>query len=254
MPDAKPDIPVAAVGWCDLVSPLRAGCLYLVRCQPGAGKSLLALGLIRSLVARPQDPVRVAYLSVELCLRDVELKWLTAMSGLPFKAIDLGTLSPAHANQIERLRLVIAGWPLDLIDSRSATIDQIVTGIRQCHLTTPGGVGVAMVDYIDAASPGAPDLSPAGVRFAGLKALKALAVELAIPVVVMAAPAGEEPDPADALLDLNLPEDGEEDWDRGWREVSLLLLRSNDVPTGGVRLMFYPGRMVHREWPVAAGD
>ncbi len=253
MPVPPPGIPTAAVGWCDLVSPLRAGRIYLCRCEPGAGKSTLALGLVRDLVTRPKDPVRVVYISVELPIRDVELKLLTAMSGLPFKTLDQGTLSPAHAAQAERLRQVIVGWPLDMVDCRGATIDQIVTGIRQCHLAAAGGVGVAVVDYIDVASPGAPDLSPAEVRYAGLHALKALAVELAIPVVVMAAPADDEPDPADALLDLNLPEDGEEDWDRGWREVSLLLLRSNDGPTGGVRLMFYPGRMVHREWPVA-GD
>ena len=252
MPDAKPVIPVSAVGWRDVVPVLRPGELCLCRCEPGAGKASLALGLVRDLVARSAAPVHTIYVSTDLSEQVVTQKVVAAMTGLTYATLERCDLLADQQRAVDLAREAMMAWPLDILVMPGASIDDIVAAVHHRDRATSGGIGALIVDYLNLETLAAAWEVPDETMGAALLALKALAVDLGVPVIAMAPPSDDEldePDDVDAVLDLCLLEDSAEG---SLREVSLLLLRSSEGSTGGTRMVFDAGKMVHREWRAAA--
>ncbi|MBN8523897.1 MAG: AAA family ATPase [Planctomycetes bacterium] len=244
MADHNRPIPVQAIGWRDVVPLLQPGQMHVCVCQPGSGKSSLALGLARDLVARPADPVQVLYISTDLSVPMLTWKLITAMTGVPYDFLESGTCSPAQLAAVDQAQAAIASWPLVLMAPTDATADQLTTLIHQ-HASVRSTV--VIVDYLGAETLGVTTSSVQTM----VRSLASIARELGIPIVATAGYAEDEDlDGADAVLGLGLDEDDASD---DQRNVDLFLLRSADGRIDGSRLVFDVRRMTHQPRAAVAG-
>lgn len=242
--DHNRPIPVQAIGWRDVVPLLQPGQMHVCVCQPGSGKSSLALGLARDLVARPADPVQVLYISTDLSVPMLTWKLITAMTGVPYDFLESGTCSPAQLAAVDQAQAAIASWPLVLMAPTDATADQLTTLIHQ-HASVRSTV--VIVDYLGAETLGVTTSSVQTM----VRSLASIARELGIPIVATAGYAEDEDlDGADAVLGLGLDEDDASD---DQRNVDLFLLRSADGRIDGSRLVFDVRRMTHQPRAAVAG-
>ena len=105
--DADRGLPVHAVGWRDVLPRLHPGRMHVCLCQPGAGKTSIALGLARDLAARPVDPARVLYISTDLSVPMLTWKLITAMTGVPYAALASGACDAAQRAAVDRATAAI---------------------------------------------------------------------------------------------------------------------------------------------------
>ena len=229
-------IPVRAVGWRDVLPLLQAGQLHVCVCQPGAGKTSLALALARDLAARPVDSVQVLYISTDLSVQVLTWKLITAMTGVSFDAMKSGTCSAAERAVVDNAQAAVASWPLILMAPTDATADHLVTLIRHCASARST---VVIVDYLGAETAG---ITTDSMRTMA-SSLAGIARELAISVIATAGYAeNEDLDGVDVVLGLGL-DDEEADGDQ--RRVGLSLLRSKERRVDYAHLVFDAHRMTH---------
>ena len=229
-------IPVHAVGWRDALPSLQAGQLHVCVCQPGAGKTSLALALARDLAARPVDPVRVLYISTDLSVQVLTWKLITAMTGVSFSAMKSGTCSAAEQAVVDQAKAAVASWSLILMAPTDVTAGHLATLIRQCASARST---VVIVDYLGVEADG---ITTDSIRTMA-SSLAGIARELAVPVIATAGYAeNEDLDGVDVVLGLGLDDD---DADGDQRRVGLYVLRSADGRVDGARLVFDAHRMTH---------
>jgi len=242
--DVDRGLPVHAVGWRDVLPRLHPGRVHVCLCQPGAGKTSLALSLARDLAARPVDPVRVLYISTDLSVPMLTWKLITAMTGVPYAALASGTCDGAQRAAVDQATAVIASWPLVLVAPSDATADRLAMLIRQ-HAV--GRSTVVIIDYLGAETAGiAMDATRTMVR-----ALAGIARDHGLPIVATAAYVDDDDlDGVDVVLGLSVRDD---DDGGDLREVDLLLLRSADGRSDGSRLIFDVQRMTHRPGVAVVG-
>lgn len=165
----------------EIAGTLRAGGLHIVGARPAVGKTLYALMLARG-AASGGVPVR--YVSLEMTARELAPRLIAQHGRLPLDAIARrqqanDPVRPLLNDTIRALRTL----PLVIADEASQTVEKIAAGARAAHHR--GECGLLVVDHMQ--------LIEASDRRQGLReavtaqsrALKGLAMQLDIPVVVL---------------------------------------------------------------------
>lgn len=161
---------------------LLPGTLNIIAARPAMGKSALLLNLARNI---SRDGKRVIYFSIDQSRDDIGRR-LLLMSGL-LSHDDLvdKQCHDMNSEQIDQLYAYIdalSQTPLEVNDKPRWNIDDFVDCCRQAHASR--GVDVIMVDYLQlfgSADAESRDLAVQAV----VRAMKSLARELQIPVVVL---------------------------------------------------------------------
>ena len=173
----------------------QPGDMIVLAARPGAGKTALAMSFARTAVTarynsesdsweKPGSPVGI--FSLEMTNEQLMLRLTAMTSGENFTNIRSGKLPDFEMNRIEQNMGEIATWPLYLDDSGDLTVHQLRSKARM--MKTRFGIELLIIDYLQLLhgdSKQARDNRQNEVAECS-RAIKALAKELAIPVIVLA--------------------------------------------------------------------
>lgn len=245
-----------ATGWTDLDmllsgGGLRPGHLTVVGARPGVGKSLVATMLVGRTAAAGRG---VYFASVEMSADELTDRIAAASTGVNLADLTNRTLTPDQLDQLQAGVDRIGPWPLD-IDDHATSVNHIRAGARRWK-KRPHGLGLVVIDYLQLLSNGAPTgTSRQQVVSEMSRALKLLAKELDVPVVLLSQlnrKSEERADKRPAISDLRESGAVEQDADE------IILLHRNDEdpdlagkieynlaknrhgPTGSVHLRWQP--------------
>nr|DAV51497.1 MAG TPA: DnaB-like replicative helicase [Caudoviricetes sp.] len=240
--------------WCsynDIVGVLRAGGLHIVGARPAVGKTLYALMVARG-AACAGVPVR--YVSLEMTARELAPRLVAQTGRIPLDAAAL------RRDAGERLRPLldsairtVSGLPLTIADEASQTVEAIAAAARAAHHR--GECEFLVIDHMQLIEASDRSRSLRETVTAQSRALKGLAMQLDIPVVVLSqlsrALEGEERPPrmsdlresgsleqdADTVTLLSMPVEGGEP-DR--RRLTVELAKNRAGKTGTTTLARIP--------------
>lgn len=165
----------------DVAGVLRAGGLHIVGARPAVGKTLYALMIARG-VACEGTPVR--YVSLEMTARELAPRLVAQTGRLPLDTIARrGGADDRTRPALDNAIRLVSGLPLTIADEPSQTVEAIAASARAAHHR--GECELLIIDHMQLIE--ASD-SRRGLRetvTAQSRALKGLAMQLDIPVVVL---------------------------------------------------------------------
>ena len=165
----------------EIVGALRAGGLHIVGARPAVGKTLYALMLARGAAA---GGVPVRYVSLEMTARELAPRLIAQAGRLPLDAIAGRRLADGHVRPIlaDTIR-ALRSLPLTITDEASQSVEAIAAGARAAHHR--GECGLLIVDHMQLIEASDSRRSLRETVTAQSRALKGLAMQLDIPVVVL---------------------------------------------------------------------
>ena len=162
----------------------HAGDMIIVAARPSVGKTALALNFAYRAANRTDKPV--AIFSLEMPAEQLVTRLIGAES-----SVSLSTITTSNLNGVDRAKVAsaiskICSLPLFIDDSPNGKLMDIIAKSRKLQANHPD-LGLIIIDYLGLVSSGSSSRSDSRqeeVRKASL-ALKALARELKVPVIVV---------------------------------------------------------------------
>lgn len=241
--------------WLDSVTGgLQPGQFVVVAARPGSGKTMFGCNVASAAATAGET---VLFFTMEMPAKQISARILAARSGVPVSVMRAGTGDGEKHNAMSDAigSAMRAGWKFFVDATPGVSVPYVRAKARRLRRTQ--GLGLIVIDYIGLMSgPGENRIQQVG---AVSRALKALAVELMIPIVVVAqinrdAGNGEEPllvnlrdsgqieQDADLVIMLHRPELYKQTPE--WNGLAKLLLRKHrDGATGECVLSFDGPRM-----------
>lgn len=160
---------------------LQPGNLIIVAGRPSMGKTALALDVLRYAALREKVPC--ALFSLEMSHFDIVQRMLSAEARVDSQSLRTGRLGSRGWDSLTRVVGSLSEAPVWVDDSAALSIMEIRAKARR--LKAEHNIGVLMVDYLQLVSGGGRSESRQ-IEISDIsRGLKALAKELAIPVVAM---------------------------------------------------------------------
>ena len=235
----------------EIAGVLRAGGLHIIGARPAVGKTLYALMVARGAAC---DGTPVRYVSLEMTARELAPRLVAQTGRIPLDAVarrrDAGErLRPLLDSAIR----AVSGLPLTIADEASQTVEAIAAGARAAHHR--GECDLLVIDHMQLIEASDSRRSLRETVTAQSRALKGLAMQLDIPVLVLSqlsrALEGEERPPrmsdlresgsleqdADTVTLLSMPVEGGE-LDR--RRLTVELAKNRAGKTGTTTLARIP--------------
>lgn len=165
----------------EIAGTLRAGGLHIVGARPAVGKTLYALMLARGAAA---GGVPVRYVSLEMTARELAPRLIAQAGRMPLDAIAGRQLADEHVRPLlaDTIR-ALHSLPLTIADEASQTVEAIAAGARAAHHR--GECDLLIVDHMQLVEASDSRRSLRETVTAQSRALKGLAMQLDIPVVVL---------------------------------------------------------------------
>jgi replicative DNA helicase len=162
---------------------LHGGQMVIIAGRPGLGKSTLATDMLRAVSIKHRRPA--VFFSLEMSRREVQHRIISAEAQIGLHKIRGGNMTDhdwaAFANKLKDLGQA----PLTVDATASRTVHQIKARCRQ--LKQQGGLDLVVIDYLQLITPGARRPESRQVEVSEMsRAIKLLAKELDVPVVVLA--------------------------------------------------------------------
>lgn len=173
------DLAGITTGLADLdhaIGGLQNGRLYTVAGRPGMGKSDFGIALARN-AARAGHRTHVA--SIEMANDEVIDRWVAAGSRIPATALSNGRLGDKAWPHITTALTDLADWPLTIDDDPATNVGTIRADARKTEAE------LVIIDYIQIVDTAQAESRQIEVT-ALARALKRLARDLEIPVVILA--------------------------------------------------------------------
>jgi replicative DNA helicase len=171
-------------GYADLdkmLSGLQKSDLVILAARPSLGKSTLALNIAANIAANEKIPVGV--FSLEMSKDQMVDRLISSYSGVDLWKIRTGRLQTEDFENIQRALGILAEMPLYIDDVGSPSVLQMKALCRR--LQAESGLGLLVIDYLQLMEPLNKMASPVQQVSENSRALKGLARELNIPVLVL---------------------------------------------------------------------
>jgi replicative DNA helicase len=169
----------------NILSGLQKSDLIILASRPGIGKSTFALDLARNIAFQERQPVGI--FSLEMSRDQIVDRLLASQAGIDLWRLRTGRLSVQEENndfiKIQHALGGLSECSIYINDLSSPTVLQIKAMSRR--LQAEKGLGLIIVDYLQLVEPLNPTTSPVQQVSENSRALKALAKELNIPVLVI---------------------------------------------------------------------
>jgi len=164
-----------------LLSGLGRGRLVVLAGRPGRGKTSLALASALDLALYQGHSV--AFFSLEMTSRELVLRLLGAASEIPTQRIASGVLSRSEWERLHEAAGRLRSVPFYLDDTSGLSILELASAARR--LKAQRGLDAVVVDYLQLLDPGQRYQNENIALSAVSRALKQLAKELDVPVLVL---------------------------------------------------------------------
>ena len=229
--------------------------LVILAARPSMGKTALALNIAENVAVRNREPVAV--FSLEMSKESLLLRMLASEARVDAHKFRTGHMGRDDWNKITRALTSLGNAPLWIDDSASSTVLEM--GAKARRLKRDRGLSLMIVDYLQLVVPtntGRGSNRQEEVSSIS-RALKGLAKELKVPVVVLSqltrAPEREERKPqlsdlresgaieqdADVVLFINRPNFYKTDLPEEDRaKAELIIAKQRNGPTGSLNFVF----------------
>jgi len=174
-------VPTGFVDLDKMLSGLQKSDLVILAARPSLGKSTLALNIAANVAASENIPVGV--FSLEMSKDQMVDRLISAYSGVDLWKIRTGRLQTEDFENIQRALGILAEMPLYIDDVGSPSVLQMKALSRR--LQAENGLGLLVIDYLQLMEPLNRMASPVQQVSENSRALKGLARELNIPVLVL---------------------------------------------------------------------
>ncbi|NBR62814.1 MAG: hypothetical protein EBT77_00600, partial [Verrucomicrobia bacterium] len=173
----------------------KGGEMIVIAARPGVGKTALALSMARHILRQRLDPSKnelvrpgypVAFFSLEMSAQQLMFRLLSSHAGLDSEQIRRGQLSDSQITALRGVAAEISDLPLLLDESSLLSIGQLRARARR--LKKMHHIEILFVDYLQLLTSGTDRARESRqVEVSEIsRGLKALAMELNVPVVVLA--------------------------------------------------------------------
>jgi len=229
--------------------------LVILAARPSMGKTALALNIAENVAVRERKPV--AIFSLEMSKESLLLRLLSSQARVDAHKFRTGHLNRDDWNKITGSLAELGEAPIWIDDSASSTVLEM--GAKARRLKRDRGLSLVVVDYIQLVVPTLNRRSANRQEEVSSisRALKALAKELQVPVLVLSqltrAPEREERKPqladlresgaieqdADVVLFINRPNFYKTDIpDEERAKAELIIAKQRNGPTGSLNFVF----------------
>ena len=169
----------------NILAGLQKSDLIILAARPTIGKSALALNIAASAAINQKVPVGI--FSLEMSRDQVVDRLIASIAGVDLWRLRTGRLSAeGDDNDFARIQNalgVLSEAPIYIDDAASPTVLQMKAMCRR--LQADKGLGLVIVDYMQLMEPLNPNANPVQQVSENSRALKAMARELNIPVLVV---------------------------------------------------------------------
>jgi replicative DNA helicase len=228
--------------------------LVILAARPSMGKTAFALNIAENVAVRNREPV--AIFSLEMSKESLLLRLLASHSRVDAHKFRTGHMNRDDWGKITSSLAELGEAPIWIDDSASTTVLEM--GAKARRLKRDRGLSLMIVDYLQLVTPVTRRNSNRQEEVSGMsRALKGLAKELKIPVVVLSqltrAPEREERKPqladlresgaieqdADVVLFINRPNFYKTDLpDEERAKAELIIAKQRNGPTGTLNFVF----------------
>ena len=177
-----------ATGFTDLdniLAGLQKSDLIILASRPTLGKSALACNMAANIAISEKIPVGL--FSLEMSRDQIVDRLIASISGVDLWRLRTGRLSDQGEEndftRIQRAMAILAEAPIYIDDAASPTVLQMKAMCRR--LQAEKGLGLVIIDYLQLVEPFNPEVNPVQQVSENSRALKSLARELSIPVLVI---------------------------------------------------------------------
>jgi replicative DNA helicase len=169
----------------NLLAGLQKSDLIILASRPTLGKSSLALNIAANIAINQKVPV--GFFSLEMSRDQIVDRLISSLSGVDLWRIRTGRLSAeGEENDFTKIRQaldILSRAPIYIDDTAAVSVLQIKAMSRR--LQAEKGLGLVIIDYLQLVEPLNPNASPVQQVSENSRALKAMAKELNIPVLVI---------------------------------------------------------------------
>ena len=259
-------VPTGFAALDNILAGFQKSDLIILASRPSLGKSSLALNFASHIAVNEKIPVGI--FSLEMSMDQVVDRLISSFSGVDLWRLRTGRLSAEGEendfSKIQNALGILSEAPIYIDDASSPTVLQMKAMCRR--LQSDKGLGLVVIDYLQLMEPLNPDANPVQQVSENSRALKALARELEIPVLVVSqlSRAVEQRSPqiprlADLRQSGTIEQDadvvlfiyredryrGEESTKKGIADI--IVSKHRNGPTGQVELYFDEGRVTFRD-------
>ncbi|HXY79509.1 MAG TPA: replicative DNA helicase [Candidatus Bathyarchaeia archaeon] len=248
-------LPTGYVSLDNETAGLQPSELVILAARPSMGKTALALNIAENVAVRERKPV--AIFSLEMSKESLLLRLLSSQARVDAHKFRTGHLNRDDWNKITGSLAELGEAPIWIDDSASSTVLEM--GAKARRLKRDRGLSLVVVDYIQLVVPTLNRRSANRQEEVSSisRALKALAKELQVPVLVLSqltrAPEREERKPqladlresgaieqdADVVLFINRPNFYKTDIpDEERAKAELIIAKQRNGPTGSLNFVF----------------
>lgn len=153
-------------------------CLYILAARPGMGKTTLGLQIADNIAKNCGNTL---FVSLEMPMEQIQGKRISRVSGIPFDQFMKNELSDKEYSLIVKSLTYFEKIPLYFLPKSSSTVSNIKHVARRIK-----SLNCIVIDYLQKLAPNNPKAS----RYEGVTEisgdLKALALELQIPIIALA--------------------------------------------------------------------
>jgi replicative DNA helicase len=169
----------------NILAGLQGSDLIILAARPSIGKSALALNFAANIATRQKMPVGI--FSLEMSKDQVVDRLIASVAGVDLWRLRTGRLSAQGEDndfaKIQQAMGTLSEAPIYIDDAASPTVLQMKAMSRR--LQAEKGLGLVIIDYLQLMEPMNPDAGLVEQVSENSRALKALARELKIPVLVI---------------------------------------------------------------------
>lgn len=165
----------------NILSGLQKSDLIILASRPSLGKSSLALSIARNVAVKEEKPVGI--FSLEMSKDQIVDRLIAAQSGVDLWKIRTGMLSEDDFLAIQNALGVLSEAPIFIDDVSSTTVLQMRAMARR--LQAEHGLALIIIDYLQLIEARNSNLSMVQQVTENSRALKSLAKELNVPVLVL---------------------------------------------------------------------
>ncbi|TSC74790.1 MAG: Replicative DNA helicase [Parcubacteria group bacterium Gr01-1014_30] len=169
----------------NILAGLQKSDMIILAARPSLGKSSLAVNMAANIATNQKIPVGI--FSLEMAKDQVVDRLISSFSGVDLWRLRTGRLSAdGQDNDFTRIQQamgVLSEAPIYIDDAASPTALQMKAMCRR--LQAEKGLGLIIIDYLQLMEPLKPDAGPVEQVSENSRALKALARELNVPVLVV---------------------------------------------------------------------
>lgn len=167
----------------EMTSGLQRSDLVIVAGRPSMGKTSFAMNIVENVVREDQLPVAV--FSLEMPAEQLIMRFLSSLSRVSIKNIRSGQLSQTDIDRLSSSSRILGDLPIFIDDTPGITILEIRSRARRLARSLDSRLGLIVVDYLQLMQGTMDSDNRVAELSAMTRALKMLAKELDVPVVVL---------------------------------------------------------------------